>query len=45
LALHDKESHIRIGEFLNREDTLGLLELLREEFRIRTHSAVRERQL
>ena len=45
LALHDKASHVRIGEFLNREDTLVLLELLSEEFRIKTHSRVRERQL
>ena len=45
LALHDKESHIRIGEFLNREDSLVLLELLQQEFRIKTHSAERERQL
>ena len=38
LSVHDRLSETRIGEFLNREETLELLGLLRQELRIRTHS-------
>ena len=36
---YDRSSEIRIGDFLNREETLELLSLLRAELRIRTHSS------
>ena len=39
LSVHDRSSEIRIGDFLNREETLELLSLLRAELRIRTHSS------
>ena len=39
LSLHDRLSETRIGDFLNREETLELLSLLREDLRIRTHSS------
>ena len=32
-------SETRVGEFLNREETLELLGYLRDELRIRTHSS------
>jgi uncharacterized membrane protein len=38
LTLHDKHESVRLGEFLNREDSLKLLALLKEEFRVGTHS-------
>ena len=38
LSVHDKLSETRVGDFLNRDETLELLGLLREELRIRTHS-------
>ena len=38
LSVHDKLSETRIGDFLNRDETLELLGLLRSELRIRTHS-------
>lgn len=38
LSVHDKLSETRIGEFLNREESLQLLSLLRQHFSIRTHS-------
>jgi hypothetical protein len=37
--VHDRLSETRIGDFLNREETLQLLSLLRAELRIRTHSS------
>jgi hypothetical protein len=37
--VHDRLSETRVGEFLNREETLQLLSLLRTELRIRTHSS------
>lgn len=39
LSVHDTLSETRIGDFLNRDETLHLLSLLREELRIRTHSS------
>ena len=36
--MHDRLSETRIGDFLNREETLELLSLLRQELRIGTHS-------
>ena len=39
LSVHDRLSETRIGDFLNREETLQLLSLLRAELRIRTHSS------
>ena len=39
LSVHDRLSETRVGEFLNREETLQLLSLLRAELRIRTHSS------
>jgi len=41
LSVHDRLSETRIGDFLNREETLQLLSLLRAELRIRTHSSDR----
>ena len=38
LSVHDRMSETRVGDFLNREETLQLLSLLRQELRIRTHS-------
>tara|TARA_B100000683_G_scaffold274862_1_gene324058 strand:+ start:1382 stop:1897 length:516 start_codon:yes stop_codon:yes gene_type:complete len=38
LSVHDRMSETRVGEFLNREETLELLGYLRDELRIRTHS-------
>ncbi|CAA0123679.1 Uncharacterised protein [Halioglobus japonicus] len=35
LCLHDRDVFITLGEFLNREDSLKLLELLQQEFRVR----------
>lgn len=39
LAVHDRSESVRVGEFLNREDALELLALLRRELRIDSHSA------
>ncbi len=38
MALHDSRESVPIGEFLNREDSLALLTLLRGEIRVGTHS-------
>lgn len=38
LSLHDRNCHIRIGEFLNRDEREQLLGLLRSELRLRAHS-------
>ena len=38
MALHDSRESVPIGEFLNREDSLALLTLLRNEIRVGTHS-------
>ena len=39
LSVHDRLSETRVGDFLSREETLELLNLLRQELRIRTHSS------
>lgn len=38
LCVHDQHASVTLGEFLNREDSLQLLELLRQEIRVRAHS-------
>lgn len=38
LSLHDRRESVSVGEFLNRDDALALLELLRGELRVDTHS-------
>ncbi len=38
LALHDRSQSVRIGEFLNRDDALALLALLRGELRVDSYS-------
>lgn len=37
LSLHDRHESVRLGEFLNREDSLKLLALLKQEIRVGTH--------
>ncbi len=39
LAVHSREEHVVIGEFLNKDDANHLLALLRKELRTGTHSA------
>ncbi|MEZ5571872.1 MAG: DUF2244 domain-containing protein [Halioglobus sp.] len=39
LCVHDSNSCVTLGEFLNREDSLKLLALLQREIRVRAHSA------
>ena len=38
LCVHDKVSETPIGDFLNREESLELLAVLRKELPVRTHS-------
>ncbi len=38
LALHGQRESVQVGEFLNRDDCLSLLALLRKELQLRTHS-------
>ena len=38
LTLHDKQEKVSLGEFLNRDDRLKLLDLLKREIRVGTHS-------
>ena len=45
LAVHDREQTVSVGEFLNREDSLQLLSLLKIALRTNTHSAAASRQL
>ena len=45
LALHSREYRVVVGEFLNREDALALLGLLRKELRTGTHSTLGERHI
>jgi uncharacterized membrane protein len=44
LCVHDHHASVPLGEFLNREDSLKLLQLLKQEIRVRAHSesALRE---
>ena len=39
LAVHDNRESVTVGEFLNRDDSLALADLLRREIQVRTHSA------
>ena len=43
LSVHDESESVAVGDFLNREDSLELLSMLREELRVSTHSAERKR--
>ncbi|MDG1065215.1 MAG: DUF2244 domain-containing protein [Luminiphilus sp.] len=45
LAIHNREQTVEIGTFLNREDRLLLLSLVRKELKVGTHSAEGSRQL
>ena len=38
LTLHDKQEKVSLGEFLTRDDSLKLLDLLKREIRVGTHS-------
>ena len=38
LAIHDDHERVVLGEFLNRDDSLKLLALLRKELRVRSES-------
>jgi len=38
LAVHGKQESVAVGDFLNRDDCLSLLALLRRELLVRTHS-------
>ncbi len=38
LSVHGTQENIAVGEFLNRDDSLALLSMLREELRVSTHS-------
>ena len=38
LALHGKQESVCVGDFLNRDDCLSLLAILRRELLVRTHS-------
>jgi uncharacterized membrane protein len=44
LCVHDCNESVTLGEFLNREDSLKLIDLLQREIRVRSHSvrALRE---
>lgn len=44
LAVHDQHESVSVGEFLNRDDCLKLLALLREEVQVRTHSGAERRE-
>jgi uncharacterized membrane protein len=44
LAMHDQHESVTVGEFLNRDDSLKLLALLREEVQVRTHSGAERRE-
>ena len=38
LSVHGRRESVQVGEFLNRDDCLSLLALLRKELQLRTHS-------
>ncbi|PLW70287.1 DUF2244 domain-containing protein [Pseudohalioglobus lutimaris] len=38
LAVHDRQQSVCVGEFLNREDALALLALLRKEIKVDSYS-------
>lgn len=39
LLVHDRNESVTLGEFLNREDSLKLIDLLAGEIRVRAHGA------
>ena len=45
MAVHNKEQVVAVGEFLNREDALALLALLRKELRVGTFSPMAHKNL
>ena len=45
IRLHNQSESVSVGEFLNREDCLQLLALLRQEIRVGTHSQNTQRAL
>lgn len=45
LSIHDRSEHVTVGEFLNREDALQLLEQLRRLLPVRTHSPLQQRDI
>ena len=45
ISLHNQNESISVGEFLNRDDCLELLALLRREIRVGTHSQDAQRTL
>jgi len=44
LCVHDRHESVVLGEFLNREDSLKLVELLRQEIRVRAHGGSAQRE-
>ena len=38
LSVHDQQTETRVGDVLNRDETLELLNLLKQQLRVRTHS-------
>ena len=38
LSVHDQQTETRVGDFLNRDETLELLNLLKQHLSVRTHS-------
>lgn len=38
LSVHNRQENVPVGEFLNRDDCISLLALLRKELMVRTHS-------
>lgn len=45
LTVHGRQDRVVVGDFLNRDDALSLLALLRKELLVRTHSPVSQRQV
>lgn len=45
LSVHDRNEQVSLGEFLGREDSLALVNLLRGELRVGTHSCRGDRAL
>ncbi len=43
LVLHDRHERIPLGEFLNRDDSLKLLDLLKQEIRVASHGRQEQR--
>ncbi len=45
LSIHDRSDRVSVGEFLNREDALILMDKLRHFLPIRTHSSLHQRDI